>query len=109
MNFVNLPIARRSLRFRRFVVPQNPHRRRLEIVELPRAGGPGEHDDRRRREQERRREQDEHHRHGNLRVGANERDRELLAMTVKDDIGMRIAASSGLMNPVIASTTATTL
>ena len=39
----------------------------------------------------------------------NDRDKELLAMTVSDDNGMRIAARSGLMNPVIASTTATTL
>src|SRR5438045_886708 len=79
------------------VLPQDSHCRRLEIVELTRAHGPDEDGDGARGEQEGRREQNEHHRHPSRRVGAKDRARNELTITVRDDKGMRIAATRGLI------------
>lgn len=89
------------------VVVYRPYRRRLQIVELPAARGPGEGDDRHEDDHECERQHEEDDAHDAL--GSKVRPRHDAMSTVSELAGINRAAMSGVMIPVTASAAPTTL
>src|SRR5215470_2503885 len=88
-------------RLRGFVVVEDAHRRRLEIVELPALRGPRIGGHRSTGDDQRHRDEDEHDAHRGS--SPNVRLRHETRTTVSELTGIRIAAIRGLITPVIAS------
>src|ERR1035437_838322 len=83
------------------VVVQHPQCRGLEVVELTPIRRPHERSDGHRDDEQRDRHHDVEHAHAGL--STNVRACHELSTTVSELAGMRIAATSGLIDPVIAS------
>ena len=97
-----------AITYRSAIIIEHPHRRRIEVIELPSPSARNERDDRGEHDERRQRDNDEDHAHdarsfGNVRLSHD------ASTTVSELAGMSTAAISGVITPVTASVAPITL